>query len=424
MTRGVCCLELLEQESVNFYDMLLRECNWPQDYITTRLIETKIEMSRGSFKYRQTTEELEAGVRNAWRNSSDIWFRSMWDKLQVLDRRNVNTYKGIAKTIDEHLRAVASDKHTEPVVVIFGAKEIDEAWGIRCWNQDYFSYAGYSGADGKLTGDLSNTAYTDFLRSFRLWLPPTEKTHFDLLPVLFKLPGARPFAYTIPADLRLEVPIEHPNYEGFCSLGLKWPVVKFRSNMKAFIGGLEYQCCAFNTPYKAGEIVQGLYNRPGLVSSIAEVIGASPGQHLFTKRVQFELELAVIHSYKKHGHPIFDDETCDAASRNFLRDEMRFGRNDLVVQGVKLHKKCRFVPSCDSLLVTMASDDVIVQKDKEDNQDLFESQQLVPKVLILYGSQTGNSELTARRVKNELKLLRPTMLDLNRYVRKRCLHAK
>lgn len=43
----------------------------------------------------------------------------------------------------------------------------------------------------------------------------------------------------------------------------------------------------------------------------------------------------------------------------------------------------------------------------------FESFSELPKVLILYGSQTGNAEAAARRLKRELRLLKPVMMTLN-----------
>ena len=42
------------------------------------------------------------------------------------------------------------------------------------------------------------------------WTPPTQRTQFDVLPVVLQAAGAEPQWYEIPRELILEVPITHP----------------------------------------------------------------------------------------------------------------------------------------------------------------------------------------------------------------------
>lgn len=43
-----------------------------------------------------------------------------------------------------------------------------------------------------------------------------------MLPLIFSAPGERAVWYELPAHLVLEVELEHPKYEWFAELNLRW----------------------------------------------------------------------------------------------------------------------------------------------------------------------------------------------------------
>ena len=387
---------------------------WPEEELCKRVLQIKLELSRGNV-YTLTTEELKAGARIAWRTSAKDAVRKAWTKLDVLDRRDVDTHKGICQLIDEHLQAAVSNAN---VLAVLSPKRADEVWGFRFWSPKYFLYAGYKKGNGTMVGDPANIEFTNHLVKYGIWKPPKEQKDFDLLPIVFKVPGLRPFAYKIPDDLKCEVAIEHPECKAVADLGLRWPAFDFSSNVSMVIGGIRYQCCCFNQEHVSTEVVQNLSKRPGLVQRFAKAMKIPPSQTLFKKKIQYEMELAVLHSFKSQGYAIMDSEEAAISFSTHCNREREAGRECLQESMLGSLSDChRTLPhfgfGCDEWNVSAVSMDITAEQVSQENEAIRNQKTREPNILILYGSETGTSENVAYRLRRALKLLKPTVMDIN-----------
>lgn len=103
---------------------------------------------------------------------------------------------------------------------------------------------------------------TEYLIERKLWTPPNTKTPFDILPLVFKVPGrAKPYVYQLPKESVHEVNIEHPRLSAITQLGYKWVTVPVICNFKMNLGGVLYQNCPFNGWFMSTEIVRNLMER-------------------------------------------------------------------------------------------------------------------------------------------------------------------
>ncbi|GAA6085147.1 nitric oxide synthase 2b, inducible [Tachysurus ichikawai] len=121
---------------------------------------------------------------------------------------------------------------------------------FRIWNSQLIKYAGYQ-------TDLLPFGYTSgssMIICVHLgWMP--KNGSFDVLPLVLQANGEDPDLFEIPPELLLEVDFEHPKYEWFKNLNLRWYTVPVVSNMLLEIGGLEFTACPFNGWYMGIEIV-------------------------------------------------------------------------------------------------------------------------------------------------------------------------
>lgn len=90
-------------------------------------------------------------------------------------------------------------------------------------------YAAWELNNGSILGDPANVELTRAItHTFPHWKPNPggEKTGFDLLPMVLRLPGCSPVLYEWPKEVSYQVNIEHPDEPKFFDeLGLKWCTV-------------------------------------------------------------------------------------------------------------------------------------------------------------------------------------------------------
>lgn len=129
----------------------------------------------------------------------------------------------------------------------------------------------------------------------------------------------------------MEVPIEHPELSCIATLGLRWYAVPMISDMTLEIGGIIYTAAPFNGWYMGTEI--GARNfadtfRYNMLPQVAKLMGMDTTSEttLWRDRALVELNIAVLHSFKKAGVSIVDHHTAAAQFKLFEEREAKAGR--------------------------------------------------------------------------------------------------
>jgi len=279
--------------------------------------------------YSQTFEELQYSARVAWRNSTRCIGRLLWRTLKVLDARSASTADEIFYACVDHLRQSTNGGKIRPMITVF--HQADESGvGPRIWNDQLIRYAGYRRSDGSILGDPEQLDFTQ--QAIKLgWSPPSEPGPFDLLPLIIQTPGQSPRWFELPADAVLEVPIRHPQFEWFESLGLKWHALPAVSRMALLAGGLKYPASPFSGWYMGTEIASrnlGDESRYNLLPVIADRLGLDrqSSWSLWEDRALVELNTAVLFSFARSGVTMVDHHTASAQFMNHIDIEQSAGR--------------------------------------------------------------------------------------------------
>jgi nitric-oxide synthase, bacterial len=289
--------------------------------ITTRSWQVQQSIEQTG-TYCHTMEELAYGARVAWRNNTRCIGRLHWKMLTVRDMRHLVTAQEIFRALVEHIRTATNGGKIRSLLTVFAPQEPGEP-GIRIWNPQLIRYACYKLEDGSIIGDPLQLHMTEKL--LRLGWKGGRGSHFDLLPLVIQMPGQEPEMFELPEDCVLEVPISHPDYSWFEDLDLKWHALPVISNMRMEIGGISYTAAPFNGWYMGAEIGArnfGDEQRYNILPIVAEKMGLNIHRErtLWKDRALVEMNVAVLHSFAKHGVTIVDHHT---ASRQLVRHEER-----------------------------------------------------------------------------------------------------
>ncbi|MEX2570781.1 MAG: nitric oxide synthase oxygenase [Gemmatimonadota bacterium] len=284
-----------------------------------RIREIEASIAR-SGSYAQQPLELEYGAKLAWRNSARCIGRLYWQKLEVRDLRHLDHADDVFAALVDHLRFASNGGKIRSTISVFAPQESGTR-GIRIWNSQLIRYAGYRRPDGTVLGDPIHVEFTKLLE--RLGWDGGQETPFDLLPIVIQMPGEEPRLYELPQDAVLEVDLEHPEFEWFAELGLKWHAVPVISNMRMEIGGVSYSAAPFNGWYMGTEV--GARNladvdRYDLLPAVARCMGLDTrsNRRLWRDRALVELNVAVLHSFQQAGATVIDHHT---AAKHFIRHE-------------------------------------------------------------------------------------------------------
>ncbi|TVR32042.1 MAG: hypothetical protein EA390_05670 [Balneolaceae bacterium] len=125
--------------------------------------------------------------------------------------------------------------------------------------------------------------------------------------------------------------IEHPEYEWFKELGLKWYAVPVIADMVLEIGGIQYTAAPFNGWFMETEIGSrnfGDEHRYNQLHVVAQKMGISTlnNRTLWKDRAMTELNQAVLHSFRKNGVRIVDHHTASRQFATFCEKETTAGR--------------------------------------------------------------------------------------------------
>ncbi|XP_026757602.2 nitric oxide synthase-like isoform X1 [Galleria mellonella] len=283
---------------------------------TGRLEEVKRELNEKG-TYQLKTSELVFGAKLAWRNANRCIGRIQWKKLQIFDCREVTTASGMFEALCNHIKYATNKGNIRSAITIF-PQRTDGKHDYRIWNPQLISYAGYLEPDGSVLGDPARVEFTEIC--IRLgWKPP--RTAWDILPLVLSADGKDPEYFEIPREIIMEVKMEHPKYDWFKELGLRWYALPAVSNMRLDCGGLEFTGTAFNGWYMGTEIGCRNFsdaNRLNVIETVATKMGLDTNSYvsLWKDSALVEVNIAVLHSFHRDNVSIVDHHS---ASEQFIK---------------------------------------------------------------------------------------------------------
>eukprot|EP00928_Gymnodinium_smaydae_P097353 TRINITY_DN8808_c0_g3_i1.p1 TRINITY_DN8808_c0_g3~~TRINITY_DN8808_c0_g3_i1.p1 ORF type:complete len:1428 (-),score=224.99 TRINITY_DN8808_c0_g3_i1:169-4452(-) len=407
--------ERILSEATDFFKQLAKEENWSDNQLDARLKQVEVEIEHTG-TYRHTTAELEAGARLAWRNAPKCIGRIAWDTLKIRDRRHVTTASGVLDECKQHLLEAANNGVVQSLMTIFAPRKGSEKWGMRFWNSQFCRYAGYKQKDGSVLGDPANVEFTEMVMEKFKWKPPAKRTAFDPLPQVVQLPGQAPVMRQFDRALFCEIPLTHPKYSKFESLGLKWTSLPCITCFNFRLGGVNYPCCPFNGWFVDLEIARNLVERYDVGPKVGKICGfdMSSDSTGWRSMVYQVVAAAVTHSFQKKKFSIVDHYTVSCQFLTHVDREKRVGREvpaqwswiggfagvHCPVWGYEMrdfYLRPQYHYQCDKWVVEEeAAHDGLKH---EDHEHATESAEVTPDrrtVLVLYASTTGSSERYAR----------------------------
>ncbi len=239
---------VLYQKAASFIKQVYNELEI--DGLEQRLIKIQDEIeSTGT--YTQTFQELEHGARMAWRNSNRCIGRLYWKSLVLNDKRNVSTVDEVFDALEGHLSKATNNGKILPLITVFPPQHPNGNIPFRIWNKNLIRYAAHEQIDGSILGDPDQLTFTQLCKA---WGWKSNNAAFDLLPIVIQENGKEPKWRSINPALILEVDLEHPEYQWFGDLQLKWHAVPLISDMLLEVGGIQYPAAPFNGWYMVTEI--------------------------------------------------------------------------------------------------------------------------------------------------------------------------
>lgn len=297
------------QQRIEFLHLYKQETKQSEAWLKQRLQQAQ------QLDFTLTTDELTYGARVAWRNSNKCIGRLFWNSLTVFDRRELLEEQQIFEALVAHINYATNDGKIRPAISIFDPTR------VRIWNHQLIRYAGYETEAG-IVGDSDSLDFTKVCEQLG-W--QGERTNYDVLPLVIQVDNRTPQVFELPPQAILEVPITHPDYD-FSELQMQWYAVPIISSMRFTIAGVDYQAAPFNGWYMGTEI--GARNladdyRYNFLSDVAQVMGLDTTRNasLWKDRALVELNLAVLHSYKKAGVSIVDHHTAAQQFQLFQQQE-------------------------------------------------------------------------------------------------------
>ncbi|XP_032903465.1 nitric oxide synthase, endothelial-like [Amblyraja radiata] len=214
-----------------------------------RRAQVEAEIGRTG-RYRLTATELSFGAKQAWRNAARCVGRAHWSRLQIFDARDCASVEEMFEHICNHIKYSTNKGNIRSAITIFPPR-CEGKGDFRVWNSQYIHYAGFAQPDGSVLGDGATVEITQLCEGLG-WQP--NRGRFTVLPLVLQVPGGEPTLFSLPPELVLEVELEHPQYEWFGELGLRWYGLPAVANMLLEVGGLEFPAAPFNGWYTAAEI--------------------------------------------------------------------------------------------------------------------------------------------------------------------------
>ncbi|XP_065136041.1 nitric oxide synthase 2b, inducible [Paramisgurnus dabryanus] len=315
--------EILVQaiDFINQYYKSIKNTKIEEHLARVEEVSTQIDAT-GS--YQLTTKELEFGAKQAWRNAPRCIGRIQWANLQVFDARRCRTAADMFQVLCDHIQFATNGGNLRSTITIF-PQRTDSQHDFRVWNTQLIRYAGYKMTDGTIIGDPASVDFTEICIQLG-WTP--KYGLFDVLPLLLQANGEDPQLFEIPEHLILEVPMEHPQWEWFKDLNLRWYALPAVSNMLLEIGGLEFTACPFNGWYMGTEIGVrdfGDAKRYNVLEQVARRMGLETQKlsSLWKDQALVTINVAVMHSFQKNKVTITDHHSASESFMKHMEMEVR-----------------------------------------------------------------------------------------------------
>ncbi|KAK8111875.1 nitric-oxide synthase [Apiospora kogelbergensis] len=276
----------------------------------------------------QTSEELEFGIRQAWKHSRKCIMRSEYKDLRLCDLRQVESSSDMALELITGLKTAFNNGEIRPTVFVFPPRGPNER-GPMVWNSNLLSFAGYDQGDGRILGDPQNVSLTNAIIELG-WKPPPIRTQWDLLPIVTMAQGDEPVITELSEDDFPVVRIRHPHHQlAFDRLGLRWVPAPALSRLGFTIGGVQYTAAPFIGWFMDAEIgVRNLADsfRYNVLPDIVRSMGLAEGdlealpdfeRLALLSRAQLELNYAVTWSFAKAKVRVIDSLSASELFTSF-----------------------------------------------------------------------------------------------------------
>uniref|UniRef100_A0A8C2U8W1 Nitric oxide synthase n=1 Tax=Coturnix japonica TaxID=93934 RepID=A0A8C2U8W1_COTJA len=257
-------------------------------------LETVTKEIETTGTYHLTKDELIFAAKQAWRNAPRCIGRIQWSNLQVFDARDCKTAKEMFEYICRHIQYATNN----------GNIRVNRREDFK--TEIHFFYL-------QLCIELG-------------WKPKYGR--FDVVPLILQANGQDPEIFEYPPEIILEVPMEHPKYEWFKELDLKWYALPAVANMLLEVGGLEFTACPFNGWYMGTEIgVRDFCDvqRYNILKEVGRRMGLETNKlaSLWKDRAVVEINVAVLHSFQKQNVTIMDHHSAAESFMKYMQNEYR-----------------------------------------------------------------------------------------------------
>nr|DBA34249.1 TPA: hypothetical protein GDO54_001828 [Pyxicephalus adspersus] len=301
-------------EFINQYYKYFKEPQIENHLNRLEAITKEIELTG---TYQLTMDELVFAAKQAWRNAPRCIGRIQWNNLQVFDARTCKTAKEMFELICRHIKYATNGGNIRSTITIF-PQRTDGKHDFRVWNSQLVRYAGFQMPDGTVIGDPASVEFTELCIQLG-WKPNYER--FEILPLILQANGEDPELFEIPKDLISEVTIEHPRFEWFKEMNLKWYTLPAVANMLLEVGGIEFPACPFNGWYMGTEIgVRDFCDvqRYNVLEDVGRRMGLETHKlaSLWKDQAVVELNVAVLYSFQKQNVTIMDHHS---AAQSFIK---------------------------------------------------------------------------------------------------------
>ncbi|NXF09721.1 NOS2 protein, partial [Smithornis capensis] len=315
-------MDFLEQYYSSFQESKIEEKLGRQEAVSREIEATGT--------YHLTKDELAFAAKQAWRNAPRCIGRIQWSNLQVFDARDCKTAKEMFEHLCHHIQYATNNGNIRAVSLCRSAITVfpprtDGRHDFRVWNSQLIRYAGYARPDGSVLGDPASLDFTQLCIELG-WKPKYGR--FDVLPLVLQANGQDPEIFELPPEIVLEVPMEHPKYEWFKELDLRWYALPAVANMLLEVGGLEFTACPFNGWYMGTEIgVRDFCDvqRYNILKEVGKRMGLETNKlsSLWKDQAVVEINVAVLHSFQKQNVTILDHHSASESFLKHMRSEFR-----------------------------------------------------------------------------------------------------
>ncbi|NXD23279.1 NOS2 protein, partial [Spelaeornis formosus] len=328
---GPVSLEDLLPQAIDFIKQYYSSFKEPKIKEQLGRLEAVTKEIETTGTYQLTKDELSFAAKQAWRNAPRCIGRIQWSNLQVFDARDCKSAKEMFEHLCRHIQYATNNGNIRGVpvpgrsaITVF-PQRTDGQHDFRVWNSQLIRYAGYQMPDGSILGDPAAVEFTQLCMELG-WKPKYGR--FDVLPLVLQANGQDPEIFELPPEIVLQVPMEHPKYEWFKELDLKWYALPAVANMLLEVGGLEFTACPFNGWYMGTEIgVRDFCDaqRYNILREVGRRMGLETNKlsSLWKDRAVVEINVAVIHSFQKQNVTIMDHHSASESFLKYMQSEYR-----------------------------------------------------------------------------------------------------